>query len=123
MNQLKYTPPSDSLVAVMVNGLDDVRREDFEERSAIIEFDAGISRAHAECLALLNILKCYPSLLIGVTAFQIDMDGATNWVLTASPATARDYLVDIGALVVAEVNLSDVIHERYGEVAMLCHLG
>jgi len=38
-------------------------REEFEERAAIMEFDGGMSRDHAECLALLCILKNHPAVL------------------------------------------------------------
>ena len=53
--------PLDPLVADIVNKLDDDLRESFEERAGIIEFDAGLPRAHAECLALLGILINHPS--------------------------------------------------------------
>ena len=56
--------PMDPLVADMVNLLDDNLREEFEERAAIIEFDAKLPRAHAECLALLDVLKRNPEVLI-----------------------------------------------------------
>ena len=56
--------PMDPLVADMVNLLDDNLREDFEERAAIIEFDAKLPRAHAECLALLEVLKRNPEALL-----------------------------------------------------------
>ena len=48
--------PLDPLVCELVELLDDDQREAFEERAAIIEFDAGLQRAHAECLALLSLL-------------------------------------------------------------------
>ena len=32
-------------------------REDFEERAAIMEYDGGLPRDHAECLALLYLIK------------------------------------------------------------------
>jgi len=53
--------PLDPLVADIVNKLDDDLREAFEERAGIIEFDGGLPRAHAECLALLNVLVRHPS--------------------------------------------------------------
>lgn len=34
-------------------------REAFEERAAILEFDAGLSRARAERLAFLEIIEIY----------------------------------------------------------------
>lgn len=59
----KPAPPLDALVADMVNLLDDSQREEFEERAGIIEFEAKLSRAHAECLALLNVLRRHPAIL------------------------------------------------------------
>ena len=47
----------DAVVAEMVTALDDNQREDFEERAAILEFDANLPRGHAECLALLDVLR------------------------------------------------------------------
>jgi hypothetical protein len=40
--------------------LDDNLREAFDERAGILEFEAGLPRAHAECLALLNVLVSHP---------------------------------------------------------------
>ena len=53
--------PIDSLVAEVVNKLDEAMREAFEERAAIIEFDANLPRDHAECLALLGLLIRHPA--------------------------------------------------------------
>lgn len=52
--------PIDPLVATLVERLDDNLREAFEERAGILEFEAGLPRAHAECLALLNVLVSHP---------------------------------------------------------------
>ncbi len=52
--------PIDPLVASLVDRLDDNLREAFEERAGILEFEAGLTRAHAECLALLNVLVSHP---------------------------------------------------------------
>lgn len=48
--------PIDPLVAEVVSKLDENMREAFEERAAIIEYDANLPRDHAECLALLGLL-------------------------------------------------------------------
>lgn len=53
----------DQLVFEVMKLLDVKQREEFEERAAIIEFDAGYSREHAECLALLDVLRRYPDVL------------------------------------------------------------
>lgn len=49
------------IVSDFVNLLDANLREAWEERSAIIEYDAGISRDLAEALALLLVIRQYPS--------------------------------------------------------------
>ena len=60
--------PTDAIVADIVSKLDDNLREDFEERAGIIEFDAKLSRGHAECLALLDVLRRHPEVLINAAA-------------------------------------------------------
>ena len=62
--------PIDPLVADMVDALDAALREEFEERAAIIEFDGKQQRSHAECLALIDILRRHPAALTGV-AFSV----------------------------------------------------
>ena len=57
------TNPIDALVADIVSQLDDDLREDFEERAGIIEYDGQLQRAHAECLALLDVLRRHPDIL------------------------------------------------------------
>ena len=59
--------PIDALVSELVDQLDADLREDFEERAAIIQFEAGYSRGHAECLALLDVLRRYPDVLRSIT--------------------------------------------------------
>jgi hypothetical protein len=55
--------PINPLVAEIVAKLNDRLREDFEERAAIMEFDAELPRDHAECLALLDVLNRHPCAL------------------------------------------------------------
>lgn len=59
--------PMDALVAEVVDLLDAQLREDFEERAGILEFDAGYSRGHAECLALLDVLRRHPAVLLNAS--------------------------------------------------------
>jgi hypothetical protein len=56
--------PIHPLVAEMVSKLDPSLREEFEERAAILEFEAAMLRDHAECLALLEVIKRHPEVLI-----------------------------------------------------------
>jgi len=53
----------DPIVTELVARLSSEHREEFEERAAIIEFDGGKPSAHAECLALLNLIKNHPDAL------------------------------------------------------------
>ena len=52
-----YPEPQAEVVAVLLQLLNETEREAFEERGGIIEFEAGACRGHAECLALLEILR------------------------------------------------------------------
>jgi len=61
-----HSMPSDPLVADMVKLLDASQREEFEERAGIIEFDGKFPRAHAECLALLTVLRRHPLVLMSI---------------------------------------------------------
>ena len=65
-----HKPPVDELVADMFNLLDAGQREDFKERAGIIEFDAKLSRGHAECLALLDVLRRHPEVLINAATSE-----------------------------------------------------
>lgn len=56
--------PIHPLVAELVSKLDTGLREEFEERAAIFEFEAAMLRDHAECLALLDVLKRHPDALL-----------------------------------------------------------
>jgi hypothetical protein len=118
-----YVTPSDPLVAELVAGLDPNQREAWEERAGIVQFDAGLPRAHAEALALLDVLRRHPSVLSGVTVLEIELDGGTEWLLTTDLTYARRYVVDVGAHEIAERHLPDVLLTQYGGVAVLTTLG
>ena len=60
--------PTDAIVADIVSKFDDDLLEAFEERSAIIEFEARVPRAHAECLALIDLLRRHPEVLVKAAA-------------------------------------------------------
>jgi len=53
------TAPNE-IVRDLVNRLDSNLHEAWRERAAIMEFDAGLSRDHAECLALLAVIRQFP---------------------------------------------------------------
>lgn len=114
-----YPTPKDAIVIEMVDRLGADDREAFEERAAIIEYDGQLPRAHAECLALLEVLRAAQ----GLQVLQIELDGGTEWLLTTDLAFARAYLADIGGREVAVFAPADVVEEQYGGVAVLGTLG
>ena len=72
------TTPIDALVAAIVSKFDDNLREDFEERAGIIEFEAKVPRAHAECLALIDVLRRHPDVLTHVALGETDRGDAQS---------------------------------------------
>lgn len=56
MSEPRFPAPLDRDVAEAVAGLTPGQREAFEERAAILEYDAGFSRRTAERLALAEVL-------------------------------------------------------------------
>jgi hypothetical protein len=121
--QAEHPTPKDAIVIEMVDRLGADDREAFEERAAIIEYDGQLPRAHAECLALLEVLRRKVRAVEGLQVLQIELDGGTEWLLTTDLAFARAYLADIGGREVAVLAPADVVEEQYGGVAVLGTLG
>ena len=113
---------SDATVTNLVEGLDAKLREEFEERAAIIEFDAKQPRAHAEALALLDVLGRHPFALTGISVQQVDLDGATQWVLAAKCGVARPYPSRIRAVKDGDTDLVAVVEKHYGGFALLTRI-
>ena len=111
--------PIDPLVAEMTELLDGNLREAFEERAAIIEFDAGLPRAHSECLALLSVLKGNPASLTGVLALYVKVGGAYAWLVTTDVEHARKYLTAKAGEQLAVVDLGFVLNESFSGMAVL----
>ena len=118
-----YVTPTDPLVAELVERLDASQREACEERAAIMEFDGGLTRGHAEALAMLDLLCRHPSVLSGIRVLQIELDGGTEWMLTTDLQHARRYVSDVGGKEIAVHQLADVLLTQYGGVALLTTLG
>ena len=55
---------SHPIVADFTRDLDENLREAWEERAAVMQFDAGIDRDLAEALALLLVIRQYPQQVI-----------------------------------------------------------
>ena len=99
--------PVNLFVADLVALLDVDLREQFEERAAIMEFDAGLPRAHAECLALIGVLRGTSSALSNAVAIQIETDGQRRWTL-ANNMRSRQQAVFIRAASVLDALLEIV---------------
>jgi hypothetical protein len=99
----------------LIDRLDADRREEFEERAGIVEFDGLQPREHAEALALLHVLRRHPLAISGVAAFQLDSD---TWVLADDSGRRR--LAHLGAH--RPVDLAQVLRDRYGGLAVLWSL-
>lgn len=113
------TTPIDPLVAEMLELLDDDLREAFEERAAIVEFDAGLPRAHAECLALLSVLERNPAALTGVLALWVKVGGTCTWLVTTDIDRARKYVAAQAGENLTVVDLGFVLNENFSGLACL----
>lgn len=108
----------------VLSRLDDGQREHLMERSAILASEAGVQPpALCDALALLEVLRLYPAALTGLVALEIELDGASQWLLTVDLDQARDYLRDIGGTEITVLDPADVLLAQYGGVALLGTLG
>ncbi|GLT22300.1 hypothetical protein GCM10007933_17590 [Zoogloea oryzae] len=110
--------PLDAGVARLVAQLDDNRREAFEERAGILEFDARLPRLEAERQALIQTLARlgFPAQAI---ALQAEFGAAARWVFVSDEAEGRARLLRLGASTVVRVDVRDVLDTRFGGFAWL----
>jgi len=116
----RHPAPLDAGVARLIQQLDDGRREAFEERAGILEFDAKLPRLEAERQALLQTLARYgfpgsPD----VRLLQVEVGDAPRWLLSGNEIAARRALADRGAGKVVEVDLADTLRSQFGGLAVL----
>lgn len=115
--------PIDPIVADLLSRLSDNLQEEAIERMAILEFEANFPRRLAESLGLLDVLKRNLSGLTGVTALQIEIDGAVEWIAVTDAEYVRHHLADIHAKIISESDLRIAIEEQYAGCACLTNLG
>lgn len=116
-------PEQHPILTDLLSRLDSNQRDFYEERSAILEFSAGVRRDLADALAILDLIRINPMALSGITVMKIEMDGATEWLLTTDADYSSTYLATIHAKEVDVVNLAEVLAQQYGGVALLSTLG
>lgn len=97
--------PLNQFVADLVALLDADLREQFEERAAIMEFDGGLRRSHAECLALIGVLRTSSSALGSTVALQIETDGHRRWILANNMRSTRQ------AVFIRAASVLDALHD------------
>lgn len=120
---IERVEPIDPIVADLLSRLNENLREEFEERAAILEFDASFPRRLAESLGLLDVLRRNLSGLTGVTALQIELVGQVQWLAVTDAEFVRQHLADIHAKVIGESDLRVAIEEQYAGCACLTNLG
>ena len=118
MAQPHYPEPLDGHVRRIVAWLDTNRREAFEERAAIAQYDGNLDQEEAERLACLDILATY-GLPCPVQLLQVEMAGSTDWVLTTDVESARSRLSELGGKHIAEVSVDDTVQYQFGDLAVL----
>ena len=118
MAQPHYPEPLDAHVRKIVNQFDANRREAFEERAAIAQYDGNLDQEHAERLACLDILATY-GLPCPVQLLRVDIAGSTDWVLTTDVEATTATLTELGGTDIVEVSADEVVRQQYGDLAVL----
>lgn len=118
MTPVHSPEPLDEHVRQIVARFDDNRREAFEERAAIVQYDGHVDRAQAERLAVLDVLAHY-GLPCLVHLLRVDIAGSTDWVLTTDVEVARAALTELGGKHIVEVALDDAVRRDFGDLAVL----
>jgi hypothetical protein len=111
--------PLDPLVAELVARLGTDLREAFEERAAIIEFEAKLPRPQAETLALLNVLRCHPAALLGLRAVHVHLPGREYVFLAADDVVVADRLGVANVTSIEEADLGEIVKQRFGGLALV----
>jgi hypothetical protein len=91
--------------------------EAWEEKSGVIEFDAGYSRPHAEALALLDLIENEPDVLSNLRAAQIDVEDTPRFFVASSQELLREHAELLGGEIAARRSVAWVLDEEYGGLA------
>lgn len=110
--RLEVSMTTQPIVADLVARLDDNLREAFEERAGIMEFDGGLAREHAECLALLDLYLWHPLAVLGLCVLRVEAGG---YVLASDPAS----VTAMGLRVLGVADLRQVLAEFDGVAHIL----
>ena len=111
--------PLNPIVATLVENMNVDLREDFEERSAIMEYDGGIERTLAEALALLCILHNHPACLQPLVALEVELNGESRQLLTTALGEIRLRIESMGGVVVRVLDPVELIRAEFDEAVLL----
>ncbi len=101
----------------LVNRLPEELVEAWQERSAIREYDAGLSRPHAEALALLDLLDDDPDMVSNLRVARIDVEDTTRYFVASSEELLREHAELLGGEIAARRSVAWVLDEEYGGLA------
>ena len=113
------TTPINPFVADVVAQLDENLREEFEERAAIIEYDAEQPRAYAEVMALLSLFRRHPEAFADVLLVEYQLNGLSGWLLSRDVETTRKKLAGTGAVETYAVDLVEFAEDEHARVTPL----
>ena len=89
------------------------------ERSAVREYDAGLSRPHAEAMALLDLLDGEPELLSNVRAYRVHFDDEPRYFASSSEQLVREHAASLGGEIAARRSVAWTVDEEFGGLAEL----
>jgi hypothetical protein len=78
----------------LVAQLNPARREAYEERAGVREFDGGLPREYAECAALLDLVALDALAFSGVSLLRVQQGPVTRFVLVADQRGGETPSVD-----------------------------
>jgi hypothetical protein len=97
----------------LVARLNAPRREIYEERAGVREFDAGLPRALAECAALLDVAVMDSLAFTGVSLLEVQKGPVTRFVLVADDREGRtptdDAVKDLRAAVLRVGGVAELV--------------
>ena len=114
-----FIKPLNPIVADMTEKLEANLYEDFQERAAIMEFDAGLSRELAEALALLCVLHNKPQPWV---ALEIELGVDVRYVITTSLGDTRRRLETMGGTIIRVLDPVELIRDTFQGHALLTQL-
>jgi AcrR family transcriptional regulator len=107
----------DERVQEFIDRLPEELIEAWQERAGIREHDAGLSRPHAEALALLDLLDGDPDVLSNLRVAQIDLNDEPRYFVSSDEEMLRECAGRLGGEIAARRAVAWVVDEEFGGLA------